>query len=101
MQYRPLPDNLTIDKSTINGLGLFSIEKQKADMNIGITHIIDSHTNEIIRTPLGGFINHSEQPNSRLIHVGRYSYLVFNRDIEAGEEITVEYQMYDPTSEEE
>tara|TARA_B100000029_G_scaffold502993_1_gene579208 strand:- start:157 stop:462 length:306 start_codon:yes stop_codon:yes gene_type:complete len=101
MPYRPLPETLTIDKSDINGLGLFAVTEIESDLNIGITHIIDSHTNEIIRTPLGGFINHSEQPNSRLVHVGRYSYLIPNRDIKVGEEITLKYGMYNPLEEEE
>tara|TARA_B100001996_G_scaffold356661_1_gene320106 strand:- start:784 stop:1101 length:318 start_codon:yes stop_codon:yes gene_type:complete len=97
MTYRPLPEGLTIQNSEIDNLGLFATEEQKEGVNVGVTHIIDSQTHEVIRTPLGGFINHSEEPNSRLIHVGPKSYLIFNRDIKAGEEVTLKYTMYDPT----
>ncbi len=95
--YRPLPDGLTIQKSEIDNLGLFATKELKSSVNIGVTHIIDAQTNDLIRTPLGGFINHSEEPNARLLHLARNSYLVLDRDIKAGEEITLKYTMYDPT----
>ena len=95
--YRPLPDGLTIKKSKIHNLGLFATKDFKENINIGITHIVDSETEEVIRTPLGGFINHSEEPNSRLVHLARKSYLILNRNIKSGEEITLKYTMYDPT----
>ena len=97
MTYRPLPEGLTIQKSEIDNLGLFATKELQADVNIGVTHIIDAQTHEVIRTPLGGFINHSEKPNSRLIHLARNSYLVLDKDVKSGEEITLKYTMYDPT----
>ena len=57
--YRPLPKCLTIKKSPIEGLGLYATEDIKANTFLGITHILD----ENIRTPLGGFYNHSNNPN--------------------------------------
>jgi hypothetical protein len=36
MSYKPLPDYLTIKKSPINGLGLFTTEKIKANALIGV-----------------------------------------------------------------
>ena len=56
MKYRPLPFYLTIKESEIHGLGLYSLTEIPKDTTIGMTHIeID---NDLIRTPLGGFLNH-------------------------------------------
>ena len=61
--YRPLIEELTIKESSINGLGLFATENIKAGIYLGETHIWESNRHEWIRTPLGGFINHSNKPN--------------------------------------
>tara|TARA_Y100000816_G_scaffold261994_1_gene219393 strand:- start:781 stop:1221 length:441 start_codon:yes stop_codon:yes gene_type:complete len=61
--YRPLPDGLTIKNSPIEGLGLFATIEIKANSFIGVTHIRDEQfENKYIRTPLGGFYNHSNDP---------------------------------------
>ena len=61
--YRPLPDGLTIKNSPIEGLGLFATLEIKANSFIGVTHIRDEQfENKYIRTPLGGFYNHSNEP---------------------------------------
>ena len=61
--YRPLPDELTIKHSPIEGLGLFAAKEIKANTFIGVTHIRDEQfENKYIRTPLGGFYNHSDTP---------------------------------------
>ena len=62
--YRPLPKELTIKNSPIEGLGLFATQNIKKHCFIGITHIRDEQfENKYIRTPLGGFYNHSNNPN--------------------------------------
>ena len=62
--YRPLPKQLTIKNSAIEGLGLFATEDIKKNSFIGITHVRDEQfENKYIRTPLGGFYNHSNEPN--------------------------------------
>ena len=64
IMYRPLPKELTIKNSPIEGLGLYATENIKADSFIGVTHIRDEQfENKYIRTPLGGFYNHSNKPN--------------------------------------
>ena len=66
--YKPLPKCLTIKKSPIEGLGLYAISDIKANSFIGITHIQDKDfDNGYIRTPLGGFYNHSNEPNVRRV----------------------------------
>jgi len=62
--YRPLPECLTIKKSPIEGLGIYATREIKANTFLGITHILDENfENNYIRTPLGGFYNHSNNPN--------------------------------------
>ena len=54
--YKPLPDNLTIKNSVIEGLGLFATENIAADTDLGMTHIKIPIINGYVRTPtLGGF----------------------------------------------
>ena len=66
--YKPLPNCLTIKKSPIEGLGLYATANIKANCFIGLTHIQDtSFENGYIRTPLGGFYNHSYTPNVRRV----------------------------------
>ena len=61
--YRPLPNGLTIKNSPIEGLGLFATNIIKKNTFIGVTHIRDEQfENKYIRTPLGGFYNHSNDP---------------------------------------
>ena len=95
--YKPLPNYLTIRVSGIEGLGLFATAKIEQGTNLGVCHIPnEDYENGYIRTPLGGFINHSDNPNvvkMEIISDRRY-HLIATRDIDEGEEITVEYTLY-------
>jgi SET domain-containing protein len=102
--YRPLPGYLTIKKSEINGLGLFATANISKNHVIGVTHVYNEKFQDgLIRTPLGGFFNHSENPNIRLEDVAYTDgspwtmIMVTLRDIKPGEEITGKYTIYDPT----
>ena len=96
--YRPLPKELTRKESDIQGLGLFAIEKIKSGV-IGIGWVKhDDHVfrNGYVRTPLGGFVNHSDDPNcEKQVHesVGLI-WLKAMRNIEPGEELTITYTLY-------
>ena len=103
--YKPLPDCLTIRKSDIEGLGLFATKDILKNTVLGLTHIFRPHK-EIIRTPLGGFYNHSDNPNCETyknIRVGidlvyeqnGSMYLKTMKNIKSGEEITVKYTLYE------
>ena len=63
--YRPLPEFLTIKKSNIDGLGLFATRTILPETYMGISHIltIEGGEERLHRTPVGGFINHSKNPN--------------------------------------
>ena len=98
--YKPLPESVTIKQSGINGLGLFAAQDIKQGTNLGTTHI--KMDKDIIRTPLGGFINHSNTPNCVKVELhanGTEPYrkkwnLVTTQDIKKGEEITLRYTFY-------
>jgi len=92
MNYRPLPESLTIKASGIEGLGLFATKHIPANTQLGVSHIIIS--DEIIRLPLGGFINHKDNPNCVRIDVANKSYLHTLKDIKQDEELTLKYVMY-------
>jgi SET domain-containing protein len=96
--YRPLPPYLTIKPSKIEGIGLFAVEPIKKSTNIGISHVADRHfANGYIRTPLGGFINHSTTPNCKTLLEGRLMFIIAITNIKANEEITLKYTFYDPS----
>jgi len=101
--YKPLPESLTIKTSGVHGLGLFADQKIMRGTNLGMSHLKLGDT--IFRTPLGGFINHSNTPNVEktvLLMVNedkvKFDYKKWNlmtlRDIKKGEEITVRYTFY-------
>jgi len=95
--YKPLIESLTIKKSGIDGLGLFADQDIKHGTNLGMSHVaIDLG---IIRTPMGGFINHSNDPNTLKVELKEDKYKKWNliviKDIKKGEELTVRYTFYD------
>ena len=103
--YQPLPSLLTIKPSKVNGLGLFAKEKIKRGHNLGVSHI--QIGKELFRTPMGGFINHSDNPNCtksmfRVSNVDdvliKSDYKVWRlftlKDIKKNEELTLTYTFY-------
>ena len=91
--YKPLPDSLTIKSSDISGLGLFATKGIGQGTSLGTTHI--KVNDEIIRTPLGGFINHSDEGNCVKTELRDKKWnLITLRDIKEGEELTLKYTFY-------
>ena len=96
MVYKPLPAEVTISKSFIEGLGLLATEDISMNTKLGISHVKDDRfENEYIRTPLGGFVNHSDVPNCEFYNDGDYIKLRTIRNINIGHELTAEYWLYD------
>ncbi len=100
--YRPLPEGLKIQNSGINGQGLFTMVFLKRDTDLGMSHFVindnykDKPKSEIsdddqIRTPLGGFLNHSNDPNCIIIKKGNRYYINTIKDITGGDELTLNY----------
>jgi len=99
--YKPLPESVTIKQSGVHGLGLFADQDIKQATNLGMTHL--KVGDKIFRTPLGGFINHSNTPNCEKIELhanGGEPFkkkwnLITRQNIKKGEEITLRYTFYD------
>jgi len=111
--YKPLPTSLTIKTSKVNGLGLFAEEDIAQGTDLGICHIELGQL--LIRTPLGGFINHSDDANCAKVKLlltraqwnhrsdlpnTKYNIdfkkwdLITLKDVKKGEELTVRYTFY-------
>ena len=94
--YTPLPSCLTIGPSAIHGLGIFAVEDIPDQTILGVSHWRkEGQPQGYARTPLGGFINHSTNPNCIKLSTEECSLTIkATRDIEMGEEITVTYSLY-------
>jgi len=94
--YKPLPNSLTITTSKVNGLGLFAKEGIAQGTNLGTSHI--KINGDIIRTPLGGFINHANEANCVKVELKENQHKRWNlitiRNIKEGEELTLQYTFY-------
>ena len=97
--YHPLSSGLMVADSGISGQGLFTTRRLVMGTELGISHYrIDG---QMIRTPLGGFINHADEPNSVRNQIrirpgfDKWNLIVIE-DIEEGCELTLKYKMYDP-----
>ena len=99
-EYKPLPDFLTIKKSDIHGLGLFSKKFIPEGTELGISHLHNENfPDNYLRLPLGGFINHHEIPNCKAFFskedskLGQVNHirLIKIKPVKKGEELTVSY----------
>ena len=97
--YQPLPSGLQIADSGISGQGLFTTRRLVMGTTLGISHY--RIEGKYIRTPLGGFINHSDEPNCQRHQIrvkpgfDKWSIMVIE-DIDEGDELTLKYKLYDP-----
>jgi len=93
--YLPLPKQVKIGTSKIHGMGIFAVEDIKKGTELGITHVMVWQS--WIRTPLGGFINHSDKPNAkgdnRIKDGVDYRILIITEDVKTGDEITFFYTL--------
>ena len=105
LTYRPLPPELRLGFSDIEGVGVFAKNKIERGHNFGMSHLKVGE--RLIRTPLGGFLNHAEVPNcykTKLFFTDednpkfKMNYSLWNlmaiEDIKEGEELTVTYTFY-------
>ena len=99
MSYKALPDALHIGDSQVAGQGLFAKEDIPVDTELGLSHILlEILLDETFRTPLGGFINHSDDPNCVKYPVDNKYYTKYYiktiKPIKAGEELFLKYTFY-------
>ena len=105
--YFPLPNYLGLHKSSIHGYGVFAKQSISRGTILGISHVQhDLFPDGWIRTPLGGFYNHSENPNCELIDdkmddgfITKIKLLRAIKNISIGTEITCTYTIWKATSE--
>ncbi len=91
--HSPLPDNVYIDKSPIHGMGIFAKVDIPAGYDFGITHVVDKRFSDgFMRTPMGGFMNHSDTPNTKTYEKDDVVITQAISDIRKDEELTVDYR---------
>ena len=96
--YKPLPDYLSIGPSDIHGVGIIAKDDIPAEIDMGISHVYDlNFQHDYVRTPLGGFINHSDDANCELIEDedSEYKRIRTIRKVLKGEELTLTYSLYE------
>ena len=78
-----------------------SAKKKYRGQDLGLSHIVlesPDYGQEIYRTPLGGFLNHSEEPNCvkwKVFVPHKYLYSVKTiKPIKKGEELFLKYTFY-------
>lgn len=96
--YTPLPEFLELKQSPIHGNGIFTNKDITKGMFIGISHVPDDRgffDNNLIRTPLSGFTNHSTTPNMTMEwdKLNSFYYFKASKTIKEGEELTVDYSV--------
>ena len=92
MTYQALPDGLFIQNSPIAGQGIFTNKPLEVGTELGISHIVDGK--DMYRTPLGGFINHSDNPNCEKYRLNMKYYVRVIRSVDPMEELTLKYTFY-------
>lgn len=119
VDWSPLPYNVRISNEVEYGTGIVSQSPIFTGSAIGVSHVVlrpkfsistgikllmhrmISPDGWMIRTPLGGFINHSEDPNCARVKAYTKNYDVYIlksiKDITQGEELTLKYEDYTPS----
>jgi SET domain-containing protein len=102
--YKPLPKELRLGFSDIHDIGVFAKEDIPQGTNFGMTHL--QFGENLIRTPMGGFLNHSDKPNCEKVKLkftnsdkeAAYLFSKWNlitlKNIKEGEELTLTYTFY-------
>ena len=90
--YQALPSRLHVKDSPIAGQGIFALEEIPAGFVLGMSHIVVDEV--IYRTPLGGFINHSDNPNCQKYPKDQFYFIKTIKEIRKGEELFLNYTFY-------
>ena len=96
MSYQALPSSLHIKDSPVAGQGIFAKEDIPTDLELGVSHVVVDE--DIMRTPIGGFVNHSNDPNcvkySEKQDWGEIYHMRTIKAIKKGEELFLKYTFY-------
>ena len=93
MSYQALPKELHIKDSPVAGQGLFAKKDIPRDTYLGMSHLMLGKI--IYRTPLGGFINHSDTPNCLKYFEDVFYFIKTINSIKTGEELFLKYTFYE------
>lgn len=94
--YKALPNWIHVKDSRVAGQGLFAKDDVPEDVYLGISHVVVDE--EIMRTPLGGFVNHSDDPNCikecEQKEWGEIWHMKTSKSIKKGQELFLKYTFY-------
>ena len=94
--YKALPNWIHVKDSRVAGQGLFAKDDVPEDVYLGISHVVVDE--EIMRTPLGGFVNHSDDPNCvkecEEKEWGQIWHMKTSKPIKKGQELFLKYTFY-------
>ena len=90
--YQALPSTLHVKDSPVAGQGIFALEEIPVGMVLGMSHIIIDDV--IYRTPLVGFINHSDDPNCMKWNEDNKYFVKTIKPIHRDEELFLKYTFY-------
>ena len=94
--YKALPNWIHVKDSRVAGQGLFAKDDMPEDVYLGISHFVVDE--EIMRTPLGGFVNHSDDPNCvkecEEKEWGKIYHMRTIKPIKKDEELFLKYTFY-------
>ena len=90
--YKALPNWIHVKDSRVAGQGLFAKDDVPEDVYLGISHVVVDE--EIMRTPLGGFVNHSDDPNCEKWCEDDKYFVKTIKPIKSGEELFLKYTFY-------
>ena len=94
--YKALPNWIHVKDSRVAGQGLFAKDDVPEDVYLGISHVVVDE--EIMRTPLGGFVNHSNDPNCvkecEEKEWGKIYHMRTIKPIKKDEELFLKYTFY-------
>jgi hypothetical protein len=93
VSYQALHSWLRIQDSPVAGQGLFAAEDIPSDFPLGLSHLVVEDV--IYRTPLGGFINHSDDPNCEKWKEGDKYFVKTIKHIHKGDELFLKYTFYE------
>ena len=97
-------NKIEVRDSSMHGRGVFAKEDIPQGTNFGMTHL--QFGENLIRTPMGGFLNHSDKPNCEKVKLkftnsdkeAAYLFSKWNlitlKNIKEGEELTLTYTVY-------
>ena len=94
--YQALPKCLHIKDSPVAGQVIFAKEDIPDNIYLGISHVVVDE--QIMRTPLGGFVNHSNDPNCVKGYEdqgwGKIYHMTTTKPIKKGQELFLKYTFY-------